>query len=197
MTVSNPVGGAPGQGPLPHTVLKATVEEHHFDFLRSAKRHANGNPDLGSDVLQQTYENILKRIAKDKDVPTDSLALKKYIYKSIANVAKDNFKTYGKRVFPQGLENPHEMDESDEGNPEKDLILNAAYGELAAQVKLLLDKLPQRQREVVNLMFWEQKTKEEVAEELRISIGSVTRYLHTAKESLKKEATLILKEVVV
>ncbi|MEU3317099.1 sigma-70 family RNA polymerase sigma factor [Streptomyces sp. NPDC006662] len=197
MTVPNPVAGAPGPGPLPHTVLEATVEKYHLDFLRSARRHANGNLDLGADVLQQTYENILKRIAKGKDIPSDPLALKKYIHKSIGNVAKDAYKTYGSKIVPQGLENPYQMDESDEGNPEELLLLDAAYSEIAVQVKILLNKLPEKQREVVNLMFWEQKTKEEVAEELAVTVGTVTRYLYAAKENLKKESANILKEVVV
>jgi RNA polymerase sigma factor (sigma-70 family) len=197
MTTPNPVAGPPGQGALPRAVLQATVEEYQPLLLSSATKRANGDPHLGADVLQQVYANILQRIADDKDIPSEPHDLKKYIHRAVRNEATDYYRSYGGRVFPQGLENPLQTDESDEGNPEEGVILEAAYGEIAIQVNTLLDKLPARQREVVRLMFWKQKSKEEVADELGIAVDSVARYLHAAKKNLKKEATKIRKEVVV
>ncbi|WP_030200730.1 RNA polymerase sigma factor [Streptomyces sp. NRRL S-87] len=195
MSTPNPVAGALGQAPPPRTVLAATVEMHHPDLLKCAIWHAHGDTQLGADVLQQVYENVLKRIAKDEAIPDDPQALNRYMRRAISNGAKDYFKTYGQKVYPQGLDIPQPREESDEGNPE-DVILAAAYREIAARVNGLLAKLPERQREVVNLMFWKQMTKEQVADQLGITEQTVARYLRLAKRNLKAEAQNILKEVV-
>ncbi|MEV7417688.1 sigma-70 family RNA polymerase sigma factor [Streptomyces sp. NPDC089919] len=196
MSTPNPLAGTLGKASPPRTVLEATVEAHNADLLKSAIWHANGDTQLGEDVLQQVYENVLKRIAKDKAVPEDSEALTKYIRRAIINGAKDHYKTYGNRVFPHGLEIPHQREECADGNPEDGVVFAAAYREIADRLHVLIAKLPERQREVVNLMFWKQMTKEQVADELGIAKQSVARYLRLAKKNLTAEATNIQKEVV-
>jgi RNA polymerase sigma-70 factor (ECF subfamily) len=53
-------------------------------------------------------------------------------------------------------------------------------------VRALLDRLPEHQREVLVLVFYHQLTEAEVAEVLDIAIGTVKSRLHRGKEALRR-----------
>ncbi|MEU5428924.1 sigma-70 family RNA polymerase sigma factor [Streptomyces olivoreticuli] len=195
MTNPNPVAGTLGPASLPRTVFEATVDEHHPDLLKRARWRANGDPHLAEDVLQQVYEKVLRRIARDLAVPDNPVALSHYMRRAIDNATTDHYRTYGNRMIPQGLDIPSSREASDDDTPE-DVVLAQAYRQVAARVNSLLDKLPERQREVVKLMFWKQMDKAQVAAHLGIKVTSVDKYLRLAKKNLKAGAQEIVKEVV-
>ncbi|WP_409239348.1 RNA polymerase sigma factor [Streptomyces sp. PA5.6] len=177
-------------------MFEATVDQHHPELLQCATWRADGDPHLAADVLQEVYLKVLRRVAKDLEIPGDPTKLVQYMRRAIDNMTKDHHRTYSKRVVPQGLTIPPQREESDDESPEE-AVLAFAYRKVAAGVNGLISTLPERQREVVQLMFWKQMDKEEVAQHLGIKPESVVRYLRLAKKNLiKAGAQQIHKEVV-
>jgi RNA polymerase sigma factor (sigma-70 family) len=68
---------------------------------------------------------------------------------------------------------------------EESLILEESTQELASEIKVCLEQLPKRQKEVVYLKFYENLSREEIAEVMGVNPQSVSNLLQAAYKYLK------------
>ncbi len=127
------------------------------------------------DLLQATFLKLNEHIGS-----IDKRAIRAWLYR----VAINQSNLWGRK---QQLENRswnfllHHGDFTSE-SPEKLLLKK----ELVEQTRLVLDRLPEKQRVIVRLKFYQGLTFAEIAEELRAPLGTVLSRMRAAMKSLEQ-----------
>lgn len=172
--------------------LKLKLQNLHKHSYMWSLRCTYGNREQAQDVLQQVYLKILEKDA----IHNGKSSFKSWLFSVIKFTAID---MYRKENALQKLKNKtSEFRHLKEDDP--DFELNNIDSNLEAdQTHQLLHKLlhniSQRQREVIDLVFYHNLTLEDAANVMDVSIGSVRTHYARAKERLKKAIeTLNLKD---
>ena len=152
------------------------------DGLYAFLRRFLNRPDLVDDVFQETFVQLYV----SRDTFDLSKPLRPWLFTIAANKAKDALRRM-KRIESSNLgsmfdSDEHSMDDVldmldyDEHLPHDDLIQD----ETAAAVKRMVARLPARLREILMLAYFQKFSYAEIAEILRIPLGTVKSRLHTA-----------------
>ena len=139
------------------------------------------------DILQQTFVRVWFNIKRFKDIDENqTIAL---LVKYAKNKIKDFYRKKSRRIETTSMtieddgELPKEFDIPDNThNPEVIVLEKDSLEELA----LCVERLPDEQREVIELKYGNGMSNSEIAEMLEISIEAVNSKIYRAKQSLKK-----------
>ncbi|MCB1688517.1 MAG: RNA polymerase sigma factor [Halioglobus sp.] len=137
--------------------------------------------DLAEDVLQEAYLRVLDGRADFNEKST----IKTWFFAVIRRVAADMQRTHKRRSI-LNLRVVADTLASVQGsvghtNPMIDTLYE---GETSQQLQRALLQLPQRQREVLHLVFYSGFTVEEAAATAQITVGSARTHYHRGKERL-------------
>lgn len=152
--------------------LAKLLKEHHKDAFLWASHCCHYNQEEGKEVLQRTYLKIVEKKAVYKNKST----FKTWLFSVIRFTAIDYLK---RKKSYESLENV------------KIGIEDAAYEIHTIDYKKLLEKLPERQHQVLLLAFYHEMTLAEIATITLLHIGTVRTHYERGKEAMR---TLVLKE---
>lgn len=133
--------------------------------------------ELARDATQETALRFLKQLPAfrgESQLRTWSLGI-------AINVCRELRRRHG-RPLPEPMRLVAD-DQADEPGPDR----AAETAEAAAGVRAMLKDLPERQREVVMLRFFEELSVEETAAAMDCAPGTVKATLHQALKALKKK----------
>ncbi|RHO65814.1 RNA polymerase sigma-70 factor [Parabacteroides sp. AF48-14] len=151
--------------------------EHYYAALcLFAKRYIEDR-DVREDIVQDVFFNIWE---KRKSI-TANISARNYLVTSVKNLSLNYLRkqSYIQEYQNKIIENPPLY-----SNGEEDLY---TLNELEALLAKTLEKLPPEYRMAFEMSRMEQKSMEEIAEIMGVSIRTVERYRNKALEILKKE----------
>lgn len=161
----------------------------HQDRVFNVAYRLMGNYDEALDLTQEVFLTCFRKIGSFKG---DS-ALSTWLYRITVNTAKNRWKYQQSR----GLNRTDSLDAPlPDGEGEKSLAqypsADPSPSEVASGRQAMnrfeecLQKLPQEYREVLVLRYIEELSYEEIAEILRISLGTVKSRIHRARAELRE-----------
>jgi RNA polymerase sigma factor (sigma-70 family) len=151
--------------------LENLLKELHQEAYHWSRQCCSFDEDLAKDVLQLVYLKILEGKAEFKE----KSQIKTWLFSVIRFTAYEE----GRREVQ---------------NISLESLSDLAYEEDAPEIddhETMIKSLPDRQREVLLLIFYHNLTLEKAAEIMEISIGSVRKHYDRGKKNLKE---LILKK---
>lgn len=151
--------------------------EHYYAALcLFAKRYIEDR-DVREDIVQDVFFNIWE---KRKSI-TANISARNYLVTSVKNLSLNYLRkqSYIQEYQNKIIENPPLY-----SNGEEDLY---TLNELEALLAKTLEKLPPEYRMAFEMSRMEQRSMEEIAEIMGVSIRTVERYRNKALEILKKE----------
>lgn len=153
--------------------MRPTLETIYEDFHSKLYHFILGripDPNTAEDILQDVYLKIHSNI----DELRESDRLQSWIYQITRNAITD----YYRRVLPQE-ELPESLASPLEEEPD-------ALAELAASVKGMLNCLPDKYREALELTELQGISQIELASKLNISVSGAKSRVQRAREKLKE-----------
>ncbi len=150
-----------------------------FSLLYRYGTKFSGDHDFIKDCIQDLFLDLWSR----REHLSEAVAVKAYLMASL------------RRRLHRGLisqkwlsDNAIDIDSLHfeiEFSVEESLIREESTRELACEIKAYLDQLPKRQKEVVYLKFYENLSREEIAEIMGVNPQSVSNLLQAAYKYLK------------
>ena len=134
--------------------------------------HTTGNQQDAEDLLQDTY---LKLWTKRDDLPPDAQT-EAYLITHMRNLYRDQ-----RRLKSNIVHETYEPDKSYEPYEEKEENLDNR-----AELHELIEKLPDKQREVMRAHIVEDKTYEEIERDTGLSNGNIRVIISRAKQTIIK-----------
>lgn len=151
--------------------LENILKELHQEAYHWSRQCCSFDEELAKDVLQQVYLKILEGKANYNE----RSQVKTWLFSVIRYTASE-WRKKDENVYPMEVDfDPPEMEEEVKTESHESLI----------------QMLPERQKEVLLLVFYHNLTLEKAAEVMGISIGSVRTHYDRGKKNLKE---LILKK---
>jgi RNA polymerase sigma-70 factor, ECF subfamily len=170
----------PSDGALLHRVrggdrgaFDALVRRHLEPAVRLATRLLGGDDAAAEDVVQDSFLAVLESV--DGFDPTRAFA--PWFYRIVANRCSNVRRASVRR----GTETLSRSLASEGPGPDRE----AARSALRSRLRDGLDRLPERQREVLMLYDVEGFAGPEIAEMLEISPGTVRWHLHQARAAMR------------
>lgn len=163
-----------------HADNEPLLERHHADAYQWA-RVCCGGGQQAADVLQTAYVRILSGAAKFAGRSSFKTWLLGVI-RWVAHEERRKMLRFEQR-FTDLDAAAHVQDE--QPLPDASLIQD----EHAARVLSLLDALPDRQREVLHLVFYQELTIQEAADALGITVGTARQHYERGKAALRRQMT--------
>ena len=151
--------------------LEYIFKQLHREAFLWARQCCSYNDEQAKEVMQMVYLKVLE----EKAIYNEKSNIKTWLFAVIRNTSFDYIKT---KTIHISLEDVVE-------------IGNEILIEEENDYEQVLKKLPERQHQVLLLVFYHDMTLEEIAEVLKISIGSVRTHYDRGKKKIKE---LILKE---
>ncbi|MER6240391.1 MULTISPECIES: RNA polymerase sigma factor [Streptomyces] len=147
--------------------------------LLTAARATSSDRDFAEDAVQITMEKVYKRFPELGHISDTRLI--HYSRKVLHHVIVDEFRKSGRpSITPMPPEDIPDA-ASSLGIPESFLVL-----ELRAKIYALISDLPERMREVVNLAIVRELPLDQVAGMMDVDVGTVQKYIRTARRRLEK-----------
>jgi RNA polymerase sigma factor (sigma-70 family) len=152
------------------------VERYYNPLLRYLYRMAGGQQALAEDMTQETFLRMMRGIASYQS----ARPFKAWLYTIATNIARN----YYQAADTKHTENsPEEADyQADEPLPEMALM----QSQDASIVFNALMMLPEQQRSVVVLFYYEDLPQKEIAEILSIPVGTVKSRLSNGLRKLRE-----------
>ncbi len=169
-----PTGTTARRPALPSPIR--VLEENHQDNWGWALATCNWQHQLAEDVLQESYLRVLDGRARYSARSSE----KTWFFGVIKRVANE----LGRKQQPltwhvfSSLAGAKEELSTDSG------LEAAEQAQATDQLRLALQNMPQRQREVLHLVFYLELTLEEAAQTLGIGLGSTRTHYHRGKARL-------------
>ena len=136
---------------------------------------------MAEDVLQDSYLRVLDgraQYGENASLKTWFFAVIKYT--ASEKIRKDKRRSILNLRLLGGRGNEVAMEEAAPDDPEQ----SATQSQVSLSLRAALRQLPQRQREVLHLVFYAEMTLDESAQALDISLGSVRTHYHRGKRRL-------------
>jgi RNA polymerase sigma factor (sigma-70 family) len=151
----------------------------HFRTLFHYGTKFSADDDFIKDHIQDLFLNLWDRrqsLEAEVNVKAYLLAsLRRRLHRAL--LAQKRFVNYSPDESPAGFELELSVEEA--------FIADEATDSLCRELKLQLENLPQRQREAVYLKFYEDLTRDQIAEVMGINAQSVSNLLQVAIKHLK------------
>lgn len=158
------------------TALSALVERHYDPLLGYLYRLARGDRALAQDLAQETFLRALRGISGYHS----SRPFKAWLYAIATNVARNHYNAADTRR----ADNPAEgQDFAADAEIDAHLIADAE----AQAVIAALDTLPDYQREVIVLSFYQSLSQQAIADVLEIPLGTVKSRLFNGVKRLREQ----------
>lgn len=158
-------------------MLTPLVERHHARLIGYLYRLSGGERTLAEDWAQESFMRLLRQISQY----VYPRPFKPYLYAIATNIARDHFKSAGARAGSLPLDHADRM-VADQPSPEQ----TVAADQQVQQVILTLRELPDHQREVLILRYYEEWSLAEIAAALDIPLGTVKSRLSLALKRLRE-----------
>lgn len=154
-----------------------------FFFILKYIKEADVAEEIVADVFVKVWNRRM-------DFPTME-NLRAFVYISAKNASLNTIRAKRSKGIHESLSDYEDLLVDD-----KDAFSNLIHAELVHAIFTEVEKLPEKQKEVFNLTFLEDKTVEEIAEELAMSPSAVytnrSRAINTIRHLLKTKNTLAL-----
>ncbi len=141
------------------------------------------NKEIINDAIQDIFINLWQKKAQLPVVQN----IKAYLLKSLRNRI---LRILESRSLTGNGEQPNEAIQD---SFENRIILEELEQETLSRLHLCIQNLPTRQKEVINLRYFQNLKTEEIAEVLDINYQSVSNLLYKGIKALKKQIRLPLK----
>lgn len=155
------------------------LRELHEASYAWALTCCNFSPDDAADVLQATYVKIYSGKAKFEG----RSMLKTWLFSVIRNTARERFRKSRSRssllsTWWKGAEPLQDT----VATPQEELEISQQQ----TSIRNALNELPDRQREVVELVFYQDLTLQQAAEVMGVHIGTAKSHYDRAKQYLER-----------
>lgn len=160
--------------------LAREVEELHRASFGWALACCGRRRDDAEDVLQTTYLKIMEGRARFDG----RSELKTWLFGVIRRTAAEHFRRRARRRLGR-VEATRRWPLAETPSPGERLETSRRATELLEA----LATLPERQREIVELVFYHEMTIEEAASVIGVSLGTARTHYHRAKKNLSKRLT--------
>jgi RNA polymerase sigma factor (sigma-70 family) len=154
----------------PH-VTRAALEALHGQLFGWALSRCGYDETTAEDLMQQAYVEILSGRARFDN----KSSLKTFMFGIVQNLARSRFRRQNTRL---------RLIQSYAG--EQDTVHEDRYGNLR-QVWEAVESLPQRQRDITELVFVRELTVEEASKVMGVSVGTGRVHYDRAKKSLAEK----------
>ena len=162
-------------------IFEDVVREHQAMVFRTLARLV-GRSDAINDLAQEVFLRLYRALPSFRG---DAL-VSTYLYRIAVNVAQDEWKR-------QRREDRRTVSIADENESWEDRLRHPAPGaeeqlverEFEAAVEEHLRKLSAVERSVLVLYHQEERSYQQIAESLRLPIGTVRTHLHRARKKLR------------
>ncbi len=154
------------------------LERYHKEGYGWALACTSRNPIEAEDVLQTTYLKILSGRARFEGRG----AFKTWLFSVIKNTASEMRRRSLRRrllLMKHSQSSPQELVEGDIGD-------RLSRAQIQAYFKEAIRKLPRRQREVLQLVFYHEMTLREAAVVMSLSVGTARTHYERAKRSIRR-----------
>jgi RNA polymerase sigma factor (sigma-70 family) len=159
--------------------LRTQIELHHTESYGWALACCRHDPGEAETVLQTAYLKILEQ----KAVFNGSASFKTWLFSVIRNTARDDRRRTVLRAL--GLAR---YAKSNAGAGSQMPADEAAYrSEVRGLFRQALSALPNRQREVLQLVFYHDLSLVEAAQVMRVSVGSARTHYERGKKRLRQQ----------
>lgn len=158
--------------------LAAQVEALHADTFTWAVACCDGNRAEAEDVLQTTYLKIADGSARFGS----RSSFKTWLFGVVRNTARERRR---RRTVRRLLLVKWKPEPAPTATPHESL----ANAELAEQLRAALDGLSERQREVLDLVFYHDMTVEEAAGVMDVSVGTARTHYDRGKKAMAAKLT--------
>ena len=158
--------------------FERVVSEYEAPLLRYASRLLM-NSDLAQDVVQNTFIRFFRRW---KDVMEPSPQVSSWLYRVAHNCAVDILRSESRR---KAMHEKHAEDRIDFHPPDRGRGFRIS--EAAARAAAALQTLSLRERELVVLKVYEEKSYKEIGEIMGLTVSNVGYILHHAMKKLAAE----------
>ena len=164
-----------GDGMTGREIRKA-LETHHPSCYGWALHCCHGDRSQAQEVLHNAYLAILEGRARF----AGKALFKTWLF-GVIRVTAMSWRMRWRRSFGQPLPDP--QDQSPSSGPEERLY----QAQLRQMLEKMLSRLPQRQRDLLHLVFYQELTVEEASRVLGISTGSARTHYHRGKKRLRRD----------
>ena len=149
-----------------------------FSFIMSKVK----DRDLADDIFQDTFIKVINSLKQEKY--NEEGKFLPWMMRIAYNLVIDHFRQKSKiRKVPQTSDfDIFQILDDGEMNQEEHMIRNESFSDL----KILIDQLPEDQKEVLKLRYFKELSYEEIAETLNAPIGTVKAQLYRSREQLFK-----------
>jgi RNA polymerase sigma-70 factor (ECF subfamily) len=160
--------------------FEAMVKEHQAAVFRMLLR-LTGSRDRVEDLAQEVFLRLFRGLEHFRG----EAAISTYIYRIVVNVAQDEWKRRQKeRAHTTSFDDPDAGWEERLAHRDPDAEHLLGRKELFAQVEAAMTALSDAERAVVVLYHQEDCTYEQIAEVLRLPLGTVRTHLHRGRQRL-------------
>lgn len=153
--------------------LAQLVERHHSPLSGYLYRMTNGDQQLAEDLVQETFLRVVRGIGQYR-YPRP---FKPWLYAIATNLTRDHYKAAGTR-----LTTVLDEDLFSESSPEEATVTQ----DETEQVIATLASMPDFQREVIVLRFYQGLSIADIAETLAIPVGTVKSRLSLGLKRLRE-----------
>jgi len=155
----------------------AQVEQHftqYFGDLLSIKlRSRVRSPQLREDVLQETFLRVYRFLRKGNSLDHPE-RLGAFVNTVCNNVVLEAFRAEGRTgEIPEYMEDPPD--------PSCDSESRLVTEERRAQVRKIIEEMPEKDRRILRAVFLEERDKDEVCLEMKVDRDYLRVLLHRAK----------------
>lgn len=162
-----------------HEALATLVERHHDALVGYLYRMTAGDRSLAQDLAQEAFLRLIRGIGRYQ-YPRP---FKPWLHAIATNLARDHYKRAAVRwrAAEQEYDWPHDVE--DDGEPPEVLLITAVE---ASQIVAALGRLPEAQREVVLLRYYQEFSLAEISQTLDIPLGTVKSRLSLGLRRLRE-----------
>ncbi|KKX51291.1 MULTISPECIES: RNA polymerase sigma factor [Sphingobacterium] len=183
MTDSQLIDSLKGDDQTGFVIIYHRFYKQLFFFILKYIKEADVAEEIVADVFVKVWNRRM-------DFPTME-NLRAFVYISAKNASLNTIRAKRSKGIHESLSDYEDLLVDD-----KDAFSNLIHAELVHAIFTEVEKLPEKQKEVFNLTFLEDKTVEEIAEELAMSPSAVytnrSRAINTIRHLLKTKNTLAL-----
>ncbi len=146
------------------SAINGLVERHNDALLGYLYRMTGGDRALAEDLLQETFLRVLRNIHQYQE----GRPFKAWLYAIATNAARNHYTSAESRRTDSAASDDL-PDVPDEHQADEDLI----HADETQAVIAALAKLPDHQREVIVLYYYQSLSAAEIADALAVPVGTV------------------------